>query len=149
MEHLKGVPRGVSGAEEQRAAGNRLPAFRPFHRDGRHRAVFNGKIGEFRFKADVRSQRKKLRTQIFQHHMERVGSHMGFCVNEDILRRTAAHQHEGQHTDQYQNHDRNDPDQDFFVSFHNKKTPFSAVFMGKLKLFNRFFLDFRGKNKVL
>ena len=91
-QHEKRVPGGVSGAEDQLAAGDGLCAAGRLHGDAVHRAAGRLDAGQAVLEADVRPQGEKLLPQAHQGDVEIIGTHMGLGVDEDVLRGAALHQ---------------------------------------------------------
>ena len=69
-----------------------ISALRIFHRDGGDSPVFHLDIRQFALKADIRPPFDKLFTEIFQHHVEIIGAHMGLGVHQNVLRGAVLHQ---------------------------------------------------------
>ena len=92
VEQFKGVPGGVTGAEDQLAAGQWIGPLRAGDGDTVQGPVLNVQIRQLMLKPDIRTQVQQLPPQVFQGNMEIVGAHMGLGVIEDLLRRTAADQ---------------------------------------------------------
>ena len=92
VEHFKGIPGGVAGAQHQMAAGEGIGAGPAGDGDGGQRTVFDGQVGELAFKADVRPQRKQVFPQVLEGDVEIVGADVGLGVDENVLRGTVGHQ---------------------------------------------------------
>ena len=91
VEHLKGVPGGVAGAEDQLAAGQGVGALPGRSTVMPRRAPSRmSRSVRLAFKPDVRTQVQQLPPQVLQGDVEVVRAHMGLGVDEDVLRRAAA-----------------------------------------------------------
>ena len=92
VEHGKGVPGGMAGAEDQVAAGQGIGPRRAGNGDARDRAVLDIQVRQLAFKADVGPQVQQLLPQSLQGDVKIVGAHVGLGVIEDLLRRAAFYQ---------------------------------------------------------
>ena len=89
MEHGEGVPGGVPWAEEQVGAGKGINALRPLRGDAPQGAVPDVQIRQPALKPDVRSQFQQTAAQIYQNGVEIIRAHMGFGIDQNILRSAA------------------------------------------------------------
>ena len=89
MEHGEGVPGGVPWAEEQVGAGKGINALRPLRGDAPQGAVPDVQIRQPALKPDVRSQFQQTAAQVYQNGAEIIRAHMGFGIDQNILRSAA------------------------------------------------------------
>ena len=92
VQHLKGVPGGVTGAEDQLPAGEGMGAGSVRNGDAPQRPLPDVQIRQVGFKAEVTPQSQQFLPQVFQGDVEIIRPHMGLGVVENLLRRPAFNQ---------------------------------------------------------
>ena len=92
VQHLKGVPGGVAGAQNQMAAGENVRALRPGDSNAFQLSAPDVQVRQLALKADVRPQVQQLPAEVFQGDVEIVCAHVGLGVDEDVPGRAAGHQ---------------------------------------------------------
>ena len=92
VEHFKGVPGGVPGAEDQAPAGTRFPPRRAGKPDAREGSVFHPQVLQPGLEANVRPQGGQLPAEVLKDFIQVIRAHVGLGVHEDVRGRSAGDQ---------------------------------------------------------
>ena len=92
MKHLKSIPRRMTGTQNQLPTRNRFFTVRRHHFDCRQFSIGQHQVGELCLKTDPSSQRQQFLTHIPQNNVKIIGTYMGLCIDQNILRCSAGNQ---------------------------------------------------------